>query len=86
MRVLKKESQLDLHGVPSTAVDDLALAREALGVVFQELHDLRPNSLKDGQRMANIQKHLWATVELFDSGQGVHQPVMSIMIISSIQV
>ena len=40
MGILKEESQLDFHGVPSAAVDDLSLPRVALGVVLQELHHL----------------------------------------------
>lgn len=56
--VLEEEAQLDLHGVPGTAVDDLPFARVALGVVLQEFHDLRPDALKDAQRMADVQKHL----------------------------
>ncbi len=32
MSVFEEEAQLHFHGVPSTAVDDLALARVALGL------------------------------------------------------
>lgn len=47
MSVLEEEAQLDLQGVPGTAVDHLPLARVALGIVLQELHHLGPDTLKD---------------------------------------
>lgn len=59
MRVLKEESQLDFHGIPSAAIDDLPFARVALGVVLQELHDFSPDGLKNAHGMAHIQEHLW---------------------------
>ena len=58
MSVLKEESQLHFHGIPSAAVDDLALARVALGVVLQELHDFSPDCLKDTAWHTHVQKHL----------------------------
>ena len=54
MSILKEEAQLDLHGVPGTAADDLPLAGVALGVALQELHHLSPNGLKDAQGVPHI--------------------------------
>ena len=62
MSVLKEEPELHFHGVPSAAVDDLALPRVALGIVLQELHDLSPDSLKDAARHPNIQKDLQGSI------------------------
>lgn len=58
MSVLEKETQLHLHGVPSTAVDDLALASVGLGIVLQELHHFRPHCVVHAAGHPNIQKHL----------------------------
>lgn len=58
MSILEEEPQLHFHGVPSAAVDDLALARVALGVVLQEFHHFSPDRLKDAAWHTDIQKHL----------------------------
>ena len=77
MSVLEEESKLDLHGVPSAAVDDLPLARVALGVVLQELHNLSPDGLKDAHWMAHIQEHLWYQIQVVNSGQNVLEAMQS---------
>ena len=61
MSVLEEEPKLNFHRVSGTAVDDLSLASVALGVVLQELHDLRTHGLVHTAWHANIQKDLQST-------------------------
>ena len=58
MRILDEEAQLDLHGVPGAAVEDLPLSRVALGIVLQERHHLRPHGFIHTAGHTNIQEHL----------------------------
>ena len=56
--ILEEDAKLDLHGVPRSNIDDLALARKGLRVVLKELLHLLPDGIKDPGRRAHIQEDL----------------------------
>ena len=67
MSILEEESQLHFHGVPSAAVDDLPLARVALGVVLQELHYLCSHGLIHAARHTHVQEDLQPIIKLLSA-------------------
>ena len=67
MGILKEESQLDLHWVPSTAVDDLPLPRVALGIVLQELHHLCSYGLVHAAGHTHVQEDLHTLTKLLSA-------------------